>query len=185
MARDPRKGGAFDSGMRGREKPKVESGNVGGDRGSRGPDAGAGSESKQMPGKTVGDAAGVDLSAYTSGMRGIEKPKQKAVDGVGTQQPKAGTVAGNRQTPHSTVGNPAGHDDAGHGARRGVADSHLKKTGTDAYTMGLPGNNTEAAAAGEEPSGDGILGEEDDTHINIRIPKASLKKKQSGMAGSI
>ena len=42
-------------------------------------------------------------------------------------------------------------------------------------------NSTELAAEGKEPEGEGILGEEDDTHINIRIPKASLKKKNPGL----
>jgi len=182
MARDPRKSSAFDSGMRGREKPKADASN------SAQPDGAAGSESKQAPGKTVGDAGGVDLSAYTSGMRGIEKPKQKDAAGSATQQPKAGEVAGNRQTPHSTVGKPGGHDDAGQGNRSGVTAASARAKATDAYSMGNDGNaanSSEEAASGNEPNGEGILGEEDDTHINIRIPKASLKKKQSGMAGTI
>ncbi len=186
MARDPRKSGAFESGMRGKEKPKVESGNTGGDRGARGPAGGTGSESVQAPGKTVGDSAGVDLSAYTSGMRGAEKPKQKAASGDANMFAEEGSKMGgeSKQGPNTIVGHPKGHDDAGQGARKGVTDSHLKKTGQDAYGLGTPGNNTEAAAAGEEPSGEGILGEEDDTHINIRIPKASLKRKASGIQGS-
>ena len=183
MAKDPRKSGAYDSGMRGREKPKV-SGNTDGQ--SRGPAAGAGSESRQAPGKTVGDANGVDLSAYTSGMRGIEKPKQKDASGAANQQPRGGEAGGNRQNPHSTVGKPAGHDDAGKDPGSGVDDSTLQSRAAGAYKMGSPDENLESAAAGKDPMGEaGIIGEEDDTHINVRIPKASLKKKQSGMAGSI
>lgn len=177
MARDPRKSSAFDSGMRGKDKPKTAQ-----------PDGAAGSEDKQAPGKTVGTPGGVDLSAYTSGMRGIEKPKQKDAGGAANQQPKAGEVGGNRQQPHSTVGKPGGHDDAAQGMRKGVTDGSARSKAQDAYAMGSnenAANSSEEAAQGNEPSGEGILGEEDDTHINVRIPKASLKRKQSGMAGTI
>lgn len=199
MARDPRKQGAYDSGMRGREQPKVKSGNTGGDRGARGPDGSTGSESKQQAGKTVGDSNGVDLSAYTSGMRGIEKPKQKSAGG----DPKSRTgankfaeqgskeQAGNRSEPNGVRGQPSGEpswskDDRG--PKRGVADSHVRSAASDAYDLGRNENalnSTERAAEGKQPDGEGILGEEDDTHINIRIPKASLKKKVAGMAGSV
>jgi hypothetical protein len=45
-------------------------------------------------------------------------------------------------------------------------------------------NSSEAAAAGHDPSGEGILGEEDDTHINIRVPKSSIRKKAAGLQAS-
>lgn len=183
MARDPRKSGAFDSGMRGRETPKVQTGNTAG--GARGPSGSPGSESAQAPGRTVGDPNGVDLAAYTSGMRGVEKPKQKDASGSANRQPRAGEAGGNRQKPHSTVGKPGGHDDAGQGERKGVSDGALRSKAQDAYSMGGPSENLEEAAQGGDPEGNGILGEEDDTHINIRIPKASLKRKQSGMAGTV
>jgi len=48
-----------------------------------------------------------------------------------------------------------------------------------------PARTWKTAAQGNDPDSNGILGEEDDTHINIRIPKASLKRKQSGMAGTV
>jgi len=187
MARDPRKNSAFASGMRGKDKPKVE-GNTGGDRGARGPDGSSGSESKQTGGKTVGDSAGVDLSAYTSGMRGIEKPKQKdaateATYGQ-TREGKSQGAGSTKQGPDRFVGNPDGEqswssDDTG--PKKGIKDAVLQKKVTSTRGLGIPGNNTEAAAAGHQPSGEGILGEEDDTHINIRIPKASLKKKNPGL----
>lgn len=185
MARDPRKAGAFDSGMRGKEKPKVE-GNTGGDRGARGPTGGTGSETHQAAGKTVGDSAGVDLSAYTSGMRGIEKPKQKAASGDANKFAEEGSTMGgeSKQGPSTIVGQPKGHNDAGKGARKGIDDGALRSKASDAYEMGRNSsavNSSEEAAQGHEPSGDGILGEEDDTHINIRIPKASLKRKQHGL----
>jgi hypothetical protein len=189
MARDPRKNSAFDSGMRGREKPKVDSGNTGGDRGGRGPDGGAGSESKQMAGKTVGDANGIDHTdpVYSSGMRGLERPKQKSAAGGANKEVKGPEVAGNRQEGDSHVGEPMGHNDAQRGVRHGVSESSMRDSGENAYAMGNDGNavnSSEAAAEGHEPSGEGILGEEDDTHINIRIPKASLKKKNSGLQTS-
>jgi hypothetical protein len=68
MTRDPRKNSAFDSGMRGREKPKVAD-----THGDTRVNDNAGGESKQAAGKTVGNPGGEDLSAYTSGMRGPEK----------------------------------------------------------------------------------------------------------------
>lgn len=173
MARDPRKGGAYDSGMRGKEKQKAASG----------------SESNQTAGKTVGDPRGVDLSAYTSGMRGMEKPKQKDASGGATEQVSGKSGGESKQGVNTVVGQPAGHDDAAQGMRKGVTDGSLRSKAQDAYAMGNDGNaanSTEEAAQGKEPSGEGILGEEDEHgNINIRFPRASLKKKQSGMAGSI
>lgn len=174
MARDPRKGGAFDSGMRGKEKAKPSSG----------------SENKQSAGNSVGDPRGVDLSAYTSGMRGPEKAKQKDASGSANKFAEEGSTMGgeSKQGPDTVVGHPKGHSDAAHGNRTGVSDGDKRSKASDAYGMGRNDNavnSSEAAAQGHQPSGEGILGEEDDTHINIRIPKSSLKKKQSGMAGSV
>jgi hypothetical protein len=180
MARDPRKNAAFDSGMRGSQKPKVQAAH-----GGTAPTQGsADGNSKQQPGGRIGDNTGVDLSAYTSGMRGPEKPKQKPASGAANfGQEKEGASGGeNKQGPDTRIGHPDGHNDAGTGPRRGVQDSHLRQTPSDAKKLGIPGNNTEAASQGQPGDGaEGILGEEDDTHINIRIPKASLKKKNPGL----
>lgn len=189
MARDPRKNGAFESGMRGREKPKVQSGNTGGDRGGRGPDGASGSEHHQQPGHVVGDPNGIDHmdSAYSSGMRGMERPKQKLASSGANMEPDGATAPGNKQAKDTHVGEPMGHNDAERGVRHGVSESHVRGTGEDAYEMGNDGNavnSSEAAAEGHEPSGDGILGEEDDTHINIRVPKASIRKKAGGLQTS-
>lgn len=188
MARDPRSGSAFTSGMRGREKPKVQ-GAHGGTYGQEKEGSGGG-ESKQGPDKQVGNPDGVNLndSAYSSGMRGMEKAKQKSASGDATYgqttEGSPGTNS-NRQSPDTQVGNPDGHNDAGRGPRKGVADSHLQSTAAASHKLGIPGNNTEAASQRVAPIGaEGILGEEDDTHINIRIPKASLKKKNSGLQTS-
>jgi hypothetical protein len=59
-----------------------------------------------------------------------------------------------------------------------MQDGQLQNSASSSYKIGIPGNNTEAAAAGMEPSA-----EEDDTHINVRIPKASLKRKAPGVQG--
>lgn len=184
MARDPRKNSAFDSGMRGREKPKVEDAH-----GQNAVNDNAGGESKQGPGKSIGEPGGVDHTdaAYSSGMRGMEKPKQKTAAAGANEEVRGSVVAGNRQEANTHVGEPSGHNDAGRGERKGFGDQQAKKKASDAYSMGNDGNaanSSETAAEGEEPSGDGILGEEDDTHINIRIPKASLKRKNSGLQTS-
>jgi hypothetical protein len=183
MARDPRKNSAFDSGMRGREKPKVQE-----SHGSTAVNDNAGGESKQGAGKTIGTPGGVDLSAYSSGMRGIENPsrsrrRRRDLRPAVRRRPGGGE---NKQGPNTHVGNPDGDNTAGRGARKGVHDPHLQKTAhTARNTMGIPGNNTEAAAQQSEPEGQaGILGDEDDTHINLRIPKASLKKKNPGLQTS-
>lgn len=181
MARDPRKNSAFDSGMRGREKPKVAE-----SHGRTAVNDNPGAESVQAAGKTVGDPGGVDHmdSAYSSGMRGMEKPKQKSAEGDANKEVKGPEVAGNRQEGDTHVGEPMGHNDAERGVRHGVSEGTMRGTGEDAYHMGNDGNavnSSEAAAEGHQPSGEGILGEEDDTHINIRIPKASLKKKNPGL----
>jgi hypothetical protein len=152
MARDPRQGGAFDSGMRGREKAKE------------------GSSSKQTPGGKVGNPAG---EAYSSGMRGGEKPKQTPVeDSAATMATgNAGGAGSSRQEAGSSVGNPKGEDGSKTVAAAmggGEAQAHT----SDAYKQGTAGNNLEAAAAGHEPSF-----EEDDTHVNIRVPKSSFKRK--------
>jgi hypothetical protein len=179
MARDPRKNSAFDSGMRGREKPKVQEAH-----GSTKVNDNAGGENKQGAGKTIGTPGGVDLSAYSSGMRGIEKPKQKsAADGATYGQGKEGAGGGeNKQAPDTRVGNPDGHNDAARGKRHGVDEGGMRNAGSDAKKLGIPGNNTEEASQSAHPEGEaGILGDEDDTHINLRIPKASLKKKNPGL----
>jgi hypothetical protein len=181
MARDPRKNSAFDSGMRGREKPAIQNPH-GGTKGQE--DSGkSGGESKQGPSTQVGNPDGVDLSAYSSGMRGPEKPKQKSASGDANKTPGGPSGGENAQGGGKVIGQPKGHDDAGQGARKGVNDAHLQAAAKGAHELGIPGNNTEDASQRVEPEGEaGILGDEDDTHINLRIPKASLKKKQSGLA---
>lgn len=180
MARDPRKNSSFESGMRGREKPKVADAHGGTAAASGGTDG----NSKQKPGGRIGDNTGVDLSAYSSGMRGPEKPKQKSASGDANYgQSREGSSGGeNRQAPNTRVGQPDGHNDAGRGKKHGVDEGGMRNAGSDAKKIGIPGNNTEQAAVSVEPVGEaGILGDEDDTHINLRIPKASLKKKASGL----
>lgn len=178
MARDPRKGSAFDSGMRGREKPKIADAH-GKTAAPKGDSAG---NEKQHAGGRIGDNTGVDLSAYTSGMRGPEKPKQKPAAGAANYgQGSEGSAGGeNRQAPDTQVGNPDGHNDAGTGKRAGVDAAGLRSAGSNAKELGV-GSNLEQASQSAEPEGQaGVLGEEDDTHINLRIPKASLKRKATG-----
>src|SRR3954465_3954847 len=113
MARDPRKNAAYDSGMRGKDKPKVQAAH-----GGTAPTQGsADGNSKQQPGGRIGDNTGVDLSAYTSGMRGPEKPKQKPASGAANfGQEKEGASGGeNKQGPDTRIGHPDGHNDAGTG----------------------------------------------------------------------
>lgn len=192
MARDPRKNSSFDSGMRGRQKPQVTNAH-GGTFGQEDEGKAAGElKSKQGPDTQVGNPDGVGLSAYTSGMRGPEKPKQKSANGgvgnmgdanMGVED--GSTMGGeNKQGANTIVGQPSGHPEAGKGPRKGVTDDHLRSAAKAAYGLGDTGsdNNTENSAMGEPGVGaEGILGEEDATHINIRIPKASLKKKQGGV----
>lgn len=159
MARDPRKNSAFESGMRGREKPKVNEAH-----GDNAVNDNPGGEMKQAAGKTIGQPGGVDHtdSAYSSGMRGMERPKQKAASGAANLEPG---------------GNDA---KAATGQRSGFEDAQVRKTPGMAQEMGADGNSTEEAAEGMDDEPEGILGEEDDTHINVRIPKASLKRKTGG-----
>jgi len=193
MGRDPRGNSAFDSGMRGREKPKVKDAH-GGTYGQEkeGHSQGTDGTTKQGPDAYVGNPDGVNLndSAYSSGMRGMEKPKQKAASGEANKQPEEGSTMGgeSKQGPNTIVGHPTGHNDAEKGARRGTNDGTARSAASDAYGLGNDGNavnSSEQAAEGHVHSdGEGILGEEDDTHINIRIPKASLKRKASGLQTS-
>ena len=185
MGRDPRKGAAFASGMRGREKPKVADAH-GKTMGTESDSAGGG-EMKQGANTVVGNPDGVSQtdSAYSSGMRGLETGKQKSASDTGKggatygQQREGKQQKEGKQEPDAYVGSPDGeqgaHNDAPlHGAQSGVSDASLRTHAAAAYKLGIPGNSTEQAASGEEPIG----AEEDDTHINVRIPKASLKKKQ-------
>lgn len=166
--RDPRKNSAFASGMRGREKPTI-AGAHGGTYGQT-DSATAGGEKKQGPSTVVGDPDGVPHTdrVYASGMRGLETGKQKpaAKDG--------GAGGGENKQGAGTIGTPDGTDTSGRGARAGVSDAHIQSTAKSSRELGIPGNNTEAATSEIEPIG----AEEDDTHINVRIPKSALKKKQ-------
>lgn len=186
MSRDGKKNSAFASGMRGREKPKV-SGSHGGTMGQEDSGSGGG-ENKQGPSTTVGNPDGVPHTdpVYSSGMRGLERGSQKpaAKDGgtAGTAtfgQARGSSSGGeNHQQANTMIGNPDGTDTSQRGARSGITDAHMQTTGPGAKEIGIPGNNTEQAAIGNA-----IGAEEDDTHINIRVPKKSItKKKGSGQA---
>lgn len=168
MAKDPRKQSAFESGMRGSQKPKIQSGNGRGEAGTQGPDGGAGSENRQQAGSTVGDSKGVGLDVYSSGIRGSEKPKQKS--------PAAATLATGNEAGKGSVGNPKG-DNTAQSLGKSTDDSTLHAHASDAYSQ--ENNSTERASVGMEPTA-----EEDDTHINVRIPKASLKRRQAGLNGN-
>lgn len=192
MARDPRKDSAFSSGLRGREKPKVQGAHGGTFGQENAGTSAAGGEHKQGASTTVGNPDGVNLndSAYSSGMRGMEKSSQKSGASATFGQQREGSGGGeNKQGPDTQVGKPDGHNDAERGPTKGVMDSHIKSAAEDAHKMGAAGSNnsTEHAASQSHPTGGdeaGILGEEDDTHINIRIPKASLKRKAPGLQTS-
>lgn len=185
MGRDPRKGAAFASGMRGREKPTIADahGRTMGEE-----DTGtAGGEKKQVPMGHIGNPDGVDHTdpVYSSGMRGLETGKQKrAQQGRGGSDAQYGQTdhgAGggeSKQGPDKQVGNPDGDNTVKRGQTSGVADSHMQSTAKDAHDLGIPGNNTEQASQGEP-----LSAEEDDTHINIRVPKSSIaKRKGAGQA---
>ena len=183
MARDPRKGAAYASGMRGREKPKVAEAH-GRTMGQEDSHAGADGNSKQGPGKVIGNPDGVSPndSAYSSGMRGLETGKQKpaaragGTAGTATFGQARGSKSGgeSHQEANTMIGNPDGTDTARMEAPSGVSDAHIRGTAEEAYKLGIPGNNTEQAAQGGDPIG----AEEDDTHINIRVPKSSITKRK-------
>lgn len=180
--RDARKGAAFASGMRGREKPKVADAH--GSTKNPAPTENPLGNERQEPGKSIGAPGGVDHTdpVYSSGMRGLESGKQKKAGGSAqygqTSEGKGGGE--NKQGPDAFVGNPDGDNTAKKsGPASGIGDEHLRSAAKGAYKMGIPGNNTEQAATGGEPIG----AEEDDTHINIRVPKHSItKRKGAGQA---
>lgn len=178
MAKDPRKQSAFESGMRGSQKPKIQSGNGRGEEGTKGPDGGSGSENRQQAGSTVGDSKGVGLDVYSSGIRGSEKPKQKSAAAATLATGNEAGKGSSKQGPNTSVGNPKG-DNTAQSLGKSTDDSTLHAHASDAYKLGIPGNNTEQASQGEP-----IGAEEDDTHINVRIPKASLKRRQAGLNGN-
>ena len=191
MAKDPRKMSAFESGMRGRETPKTK--------------RAGGKGNGEASAEPAQDTAPEKADAYSSGMRGVEEDKRKVLrltktkscaqddSGSGksssrvaaaTHDPaaaprrraedKTGQAAANASSNGEEIDLPADSD--GHGQT--MPSESARRRAEEAYTLGIPGNNTEAAAAGEEP-----WAEEDETHINIRVPKASLKKKP-GLQGS-
>jgi hypothetical protein len=173
------KNSAYESGMRGAQKPKVQSGNGQGEAGTMGNDGAAGGESSQAPGKTIGDPKGVGLDAYSSGMRGVEKPKQKSPDAATQATGDQSGSGSSLQGANTSVGIPKGDNSEQQTVGKSLADAEAEKRGTSAYKLGVPGNNTEHAAAGHEPSF-----EEDDTHFNIRVPKTSFKRRQPGLNGN-
>jgi hypothetical protein len=150
MARDPRGGSAFDSGMRGKQKA-----NSGGD-----------SRTTQKPGGKVGNPGG---EAFSSGMRGGEKPKQKATPDEGATL-ATGDQAGagsSHQAPGSSIGVPKGQDTSTSIAAA-MGGKQLQAHTADAHDADA---STEQASQGHEPSFT-----EDDTHVNIRVPKSSFKR---------
>lgn len=184
MARDGKRNSAFASGMRGREKPTVA-----GSHGDTKVPTGAAGNEKQHAGGTIGDSGGVDHTdpVYSSGMRGLERGSQKpaakdgGTAGTATFGQSRGSSSGgeNAQKANTMIGNPDGTDTSQKGARSGISDAHLQSTAKSAHDLGIPGNNTEAASQGTDPIG----AEEDDTHINIRVPKKSItKRKGAGQA---
>jgi len=151
------KNSAFDSGMRGKEKPASEG------------------ESKQGPKTKVGNPDG---ELYSSGVRGNEKPKETPVEDAAATLTTgdAGGAGATKQTPNSSVGVPGGQDTSKTvGAALGGAAAQAHTSA--GYKVGSAGNNLESAAAGHEPSF-----EEDDTHLNIRVPKSSFKRKAAPQA---
>ena len=187
MGRDSKQNSAFASGMRGREKPKIASSH-GGTMNPPPTHDPLGNE-KQEPGKSIGMPGGIDHtdSVYSSGMRGLEAGKQKkAQQGRGVagdagygQSEKSAGGGENHQKANTTIGNPDGERGSANdaplkGQQGGVDDAHIRTTGTKAYKLGIPGNNTELASSAADPIG----AEEDDTHINIRVPKKSITKRQ-------
>ncbi len=174
MARDPRKNSAFDSGMRGRETPKIQ-GAHGGTKVNDNP----GGEDKQAPGKTVGEPGGA-APAYSSGMSGGEK--QKPASGAANDFGSASPGGENKNGSNTKVGQPSGHDDATQpGKASGVDDGHIRQSPVAAHKPNT--SNLESAGQGMDEK-QGYSADEDDTHINVRIPKASLKRKAPGVHGS-
>jgi len=156
MAMKLSKMSAYSSGMRGGEKPKHA----------------GGGESKQGEGTKVGDPDGVGLDAYSSGMRGPEKPKQKGAE-VATMSP-TGNGGESKQAASTVVGNPKGHDTS-QSVGKSLQPSAAQASAKDAHSMDE--NSLETSTASAYPEA-----EEDDTHINVRIPKASMKRKTGGLA---
>jgi len=150
MARDLKKFSAFDSGMRGSEKPRVSESSNGG-------------ESKQDAGTKVGEPDGEGLSAFSSGMRGSQKPPASATRGPkgggGESKQGAGTVV---DEPNGTATAKRGSQSTSASAANGAAQ--------DAHAMDE--NSLELS-----PDHQGPEAHEDDTHINVRIPKSSIKRK--------
>lgn len=171
MARDMRKNTAFSSGMRGQEKPKISEGNVRGDAATSQPGGSKGGESMQGPHTKVGDPGGVDLSAYSSGMRGAEKPKQKSAEAATMSTGNSGGSGSEMQGVNTSVGNPKGEDTS---RRMGpsMGNDAAQQRVAGAEKLGIPGNNTEAATSQDAP-----MVEEDDTHLHIKVPKAAVKRR--------
>ena len=175
MAKSGKKNSAFLSGMRGGEKSKgVEESKT------SAPDAATGGEAVQGPSKEIGDSAGVDLPAYTSGMRGIEKPKQKSGNAatLSSEDPDGGPakhIAPNKQAPGTVVGDPEGVVGEGHDhIPMSMSEGQKRSDASAAYKMAKPGAgmSLESPIVNDVPQLD-----EDDTHINVKIPKSSLGKR--------
>jgi hypothetical protein len=151
MAKDPRKSSAYDSGLRGRETPKDGAG------------------TKQGPSTKVGNPDGEGATAFSSGMRGSQKPPAKA------SPSQMGNGGEHCQEPGSVIGQPGGIDTAGEGKRAGVQPGEMQASAGEARNS-MDENSLERSAAGMSPEAD-----EDDTHINIRVPKSSIRRKQGGV----
>jgi hypothetical protein len=140
---------AFSSGMRGKEK---------------------GGGTKQHAGGTVGNPKGEKPTAHSSGMRGSEKPKQ-APDSANLTTSDTSRAGGeNARIPNTHIGDPGAENSANvQKVAPAMNDGTLQQHTSDAY--GMDGNSLERAALGMQPDV-----QEDDTHLNIRIPKASIKR---------
>jgi hypothetical protein len=152
MSRDTRKASAYDSGMRGKEKPNS------GD-----------SSRSQKPGGKVGNPAG---EAYSSGMRGGEQPRQKSGDAATDSTNDHGAAGGeNARRPGAVIGNPEG--EAAAAGRHSSSSMTPGAANGKAAAAHQADASTEASAQGMQPSF-----EEDDTHVNIRVPKSSFKRSK-------
>ena len=190
--RDPRKNSAYASGMRGQEKPKVASAH-GGTWGQQ-KEGTKGGQNKQGPDTMVGDPDGVSHRdpVYRSGMRGLEKGKQKpassTASGTGANygQTTSGSPqpAGNKQKADTFIGNPDGEPgwagSKAKGVKNGVGDAAIRSKPAGAYKLGIPGNNTEQASQTKTPATCSNCGH---PTSNTAHPTPSLtKKKGSGQA---
>lgn len=125
-------------------------------------------------------------SAFESGMRGKEQAKTKA------ETPAAAPPGGGeKQTPGGKVGEPDGASAFSSGMRGSdkpkpsMTDAALQSATKAVKKPGNDGANTEVAGSQVAPEGPaGILGEEDDTDIYLKVPKSSITRKAAAAPAS-